>query len=101
MTLQPQMSPADPDGGPVDPELGVRWDQDHVRRVVRVVGLLNARNMSHLQSAIVGLGNRELVIDLSDVLVIDDALLSALADLRRRLSPQQLHINLERPAEPS
>ena len=78
-----------------DPELSVRWDQDHVRRVVRVVGLLDSRNVSHLQSAIVGLGNRELVIDLSDVLGIDDAWISALADLRQRLSPHQLHVNVD------
>ena len=101
MTLQPQMSPADPEGGRLDPELAVRWDQDHVRRVVRVVGLLNARNVSQLQSAIVGLGNRELVIDLRDVPVIDDAWVGALEDLRRRLSPQQLHVNVEGPAEPN
>ena len=72
------------------PKIAVSWDQDKWRRVVHISGQLTGDTAGHLESSIVGLGARSLVLDLDAVEEIDDVCAAVLADLICRLADGQV-----------
>jgi anti-anti-sigma regulatory factor len=78
--------------GASQPEVVVSWDQDKSRRVVRISGRLNSDTAAHLESAIVGVGDRHLVLDLDAVAEIDETCAAVLAELIRRLGDDRVTI---------
>jgi anti-anti-sigma regulatory factor len=76
------------------PEIAVSWDQDKSERVVHISGRLTSDTAAHLESAIVGVGDRHLVLDLNAVAEIDETCAAVLADLIRRLGDDRVMIRL-------
>jgi anti-anti-sigma regulatory factor len=82
-------------GNSEEPEVAVRWDQDRLQRVVHFAGRLGPEAASHLESAIVGVGTRRLIIDLNEVSEIDDACVDALVDLIQRMGDDHIEFRLD------
>lgn len=71
----------------------VEWRQNPVERVVTVTGLVDGPRTHHLENGLIGLGDRRLVLDLTDARFADtlDAL-EILNDLRLRLGRRPLEV---------
>src|SRR5688572_9646906 len=64
----PEMArPEGRDPNPAPDALRVEWSQTRAQRVVRLSGPVDQRTARHLDNALVGLGGRNLLIDLTDV----------------------------------
>lgn len=72
------------------------WEQDARRRVLKVRGAIDATAASHLESAIINLGSRRLLIDLSDVTSLDPSAATVIEQMSRRLGPGRVSVVSER-----
>lgn len=69
-----------------------RWEQDPHRRVLKLTGVIDAAAASRLESAIINLGSRRLLIDLSGVISLDPAGAAVLLQISRRLGPGRVSV---------
>lgn len=72
-----------------------RWEQDSRQRVLKLAGVIDATAASHLESAIINLGSRRLLIDLSDVTSLDPAGASTLLQIAQRLGTGRVSVVVE------
>lgn len=72
-----------------------RWEQDSRRRVLKLAGVIDSTAASQLEGAIINLGARRLVIDLSDVTSLDPAGAVTLLEVARRLAPGRVSVVID------
>lgn len=82
------------------PLYALEWRQDRNERVMRVSGDLDRAAAEHLFNGLIDLGSRRLVIDLTDVHLIDLTALETLSEIDVRLGPGRLTV-LRPESEPS
>lgn len=69
-----------------------RWEQDGRQRVLYLSGVIDSTAASHLESAIINLGSRRLLIDLSEVTSLDPSGAAALLEMARRLGAGRISV---------
>lgn len=69
-----------------------RWEQDDRQRVLRLSGVIDSTAASHLESAIINLGSRRLLIDLSEVTSLDPSGATVLLEMARRLGTGRVSV---------
>lgn len=93
MTPQVPMAARNATSSPAHYEF--RWEQDHRQRVLRLRGVIGSTAASHLESAIINLGARRLLIDLSEVTSLDPSGAATLLEIARRLGPGRVSVMVD------
>lgn len=76
------------------PRYRFEWTQDAKRRLMRLAGDIDATAASHVANGLIDLGNRRLVIDLTEVESICPEAVAVLTDMGRRLGAGRVTIEL-------
>lgn len=69
-----------------------RWEQDDRHRVLKLSGVIDSAASSRLESAIINLGSRRLVIDLSEVTSLGPSGAATVLEIARRLGPGRVSV---------
>lgn len=69
-----------------------RWEQDNRQRVLKLSGVIDSTAASHLESAIINLGSRRLLIDLSGVTSLHPSGAATLLEIVRRLGAGRVSV---------
>lgn len=70
------------------------WHQSDVERVIRAIGEIDISNANALALGIEDLGDRRLVVDLTEVTFIDSTGLRGLVGLAESIAPRRLSLRI-------
>lgn len=90
--ITPQVPTATPPSTSSSARYEFRWEQDARQRVLTLTGVIDSTAASRLESAIINLGSRRLLIDLSEVTTIDPSGAATLLQIARRLGAGRVSV---------
>lgn len=76
----------------IAPKYRFNWEQDVRQRVFKLSGVVDHSVAARLESAIINLGSRRLVVDLTDVTALDAAAAARVSEIVERLGQSRVTV---------